>query len=82
MRRLSLARDRELRHVAAGHVAWRWSWLRNCWYSWCRVCSRDVSKQIDWLIGVDYVQACGGPVAPVNVQPAGLVDRYLERYPR
>lgn len=83
MRRLTVARDRELRHVAGQHVAWRWSWPRDCWYPWCRVCGRDARQQIDWLINAGYVRFGGTThVSTVNVQPTELVGPYLERYPR
>lgn len=83
MRRLPVARDRELRHVAAGNVAWRWNWNRSFWYPWCRLCGRDVRARIDRLIGSGYVELINDThVSFVNAKPTALADTYLERYPR
>lgn len=78
-----MARDRELRHVAEGRVAWRWSWSDSHWYPWCRVCGRSVHTLVERLIGDGYVSfAQGEHVSTVNVQPTDLAGPYLERYPR
>lgn len=83
MKRLSVARDRELRHVRAQQIAWRWSFHDGVWYPWCRVCGRNARQQIDWLIKNDYVLATRNEyVSTVNVQFTGEADAYLERFPR
>jgi hypothetical protein len=89
MRRLSVARDRELRHIQDQQVAWRWADTKGGWYPWCRVCSRDARKQVDWLADSGYTpklpqmfSAVRAAFRPANVQPTDLVGAYLERYPR
>lgn len=89
MRRLSAAQDRELRHIAAQQVAWRYSDAVGGWYPWCRICSRDARRQVDWLAANGYtpempqMYSLLRPTSrPVNVQPTDLVGSYLERYPR
>lgn len=82
MKRLAAARDRELRHVVAQNVGWRWSEAKGLWYPWCRVCCRDAAKQVDWLIGAGYVVPAQALSATVNVQPTDTAGPYLERYPR
>jgi hypothetical protein len=83
VRRLAAARDRELRHVVAQLVSWRWSDTKGGWYPWCRVCCRDAGKQVNWLIGAKYVEPAKAYAATVNVQPVDSnVKPYLERYPR
>lgn len=83
MKRLSVARDRELRHLADRRIGWRWSDERNGWLAYCRPCARDASKQVFWLIGEGWAHLpLGLHHAFVNVQPTDNVELYLERYPR
>jgi hypothetical protein len=84
VRRLSVARDRELRHLADQRIGWRRSWNdADTWYPWCRVCDRDASKQVFWLIAEGYAHLPLSDIAAtVNVQPTDHVNSYLERYPR
>lgn len=83
MRRLSVARDRELRHAAQGQIAWRYSFLRPAWYAWCRVCSREATAQVDWLVGSGFLEPVSSAImATVNVLTTDHVKPYLERYPR
>lgn len=86
MRRLTPARDRELRHARNGRIAWRPTWNDSdgrYWYPWCRLCGRSPVKQIDWLVEAGYVEGTTGPTAPLDVLivPA-MAGPYLERYPR
>lgn len=83
MRRLSVAQDRELRHIADKQVGWRLNWSHLGWYPWCRVCGRDARRQVDALIAKGYIQAPGPHSAPVNVLAVlETIKPYLERYPR
>lgn len=84
MKRLTPARDRELRHAARGEVAWRWSWQQETWYAWCRTCGKSTTKQVDWLIGSGFLEpARSWAGITVNVLTVDThVKPYLERYPR
>jgi hypothetical protein len=84
-----VARDRELRHLANQRIGWRARFdlgpdrSHAFWYPWCRVCERDASKQVFWLIGEGFAHLpLSDTAAAVNVQPTDHVKSYLERYPR
>mgnify|MGYP001599860345 CR=1 FL=1 len=84
MRRLSPARDRELRHAEAGHVAWRHSYVRSAKYAWCRFCEREVSRQMYWLVNAGFIEAYDSDLrfhflAPKVTDHARL---YLEEFPK
>lgn len=84
MRRLSVARDRELRHLADQQIGWRPIGAGASRIAWCRVCRHNATQQTDWLADNGYT-VIPGPEDTfrfANMQPTALVGRYLERYPR
>lgn len=84
MRRLSVARDRELRHAAGQNIVWRVPVGFKAPYAWCRICSHDVTKQVDWLMDTKYLERVSLNSFPL-IKLAVTTDAalvYLRRYPR
>lgn len=84
MRRLTVARDRELRHAAGQDIVWRVPVGSKAPYAWCRVCGRDATKQVRWLMDEKYLERVALNSFP-QMNLAVTTDAaltYLRRYPR
>lgn len=84
MKRLTPARDRELRHAAGQNIVWRGLADAEEPYAWCRICGRDATKQMDWLADSGYITTVSLRSYPVInlAAPMESAVEYLRRYPR
>jgi hypothetical protein len=84
VRRLSAARDRELRHIANQNVVLRTHYVTREPHAWCRRCSRNASRQCEWLTESGYAEKVRVPVLGDSflLVPTDKGMIYLREYPR
>jgi hypothetical protein len=79
VKRLSVARQRELWHAYREQISWRFT-RDGTRYAWCRICGRDATRQTEKLIELGYLEPVDIMI-PVSVRVNMEKTRpYLEKY--